>query len=398
METDRLQNGAVTPADYKIAWISDLGSIQRIQWDALAEPLDFPFLEWDWLRTLELSRSTVIETGWLPHHLTIWSGERLVAAAPLFIKGHSAGEFVFDHVWADVAERLNIAYFPKLVGMSPFTPMIGYRFLMAPDIDEAVMTRLMLNEIDGFCHQAGLSGVSFLFVEPDWGRRMLGYGFQKWQHLSFAWNNRRFNNFDDYLGRFNSNQRRNIRRERQALERQDIAIRVYTGDSIPSKFIPQMYSFYESTNDKFGPWGCKYLTPAFFDLVGDRFGDRLVLVAAFRNGDSHSPIGMSFLVRKKERLYGRYWGSQDEIPMLHFNACYYTPIEWAIGNGIRHFDPGAGGAHKIRRGFEAIPNHSLHRFTDERLQRIMVDHIDAVNRLEGEQIEKLNRQLPFANR
>lgn len=398
MESNRYQREAGAPADFKIAWVSDLGSIQRNQWDALAKPLAFPFLEWDWLRTLELSRSTVIETGWLPHHLTIWSGDRLVAAAPLYIKGHSAGEFVFDHVWADVAERMNIAYFPKLVGMSPFTPMIGYRFLMAPDIDETIMTRLMVKEIDEFCHQAGLSGVSFLFVEPVWGRRMLDFGFQKWQHLSFAWTNRDFQNFDGYLGRFNSNQRRNIKRERQALGRQGISIRVFTGDRIPAEFIPQMYSFYESTNDKFGPWGCKYLTPAFFNQVGDRFSDRLVVVAAFRNGNSQAPLGMSFLVRKKERLYGRYWGSRHEIPMLHFNACYYTPIEWAIDNGIRQFDPGAGGAHKIRRGFEAIPNHSLHRFTDERLQRIMVDHIDAINRLEGEQIDNLNRQLPFAKR
>ena len=398
METDRLQHQSDVSNHYKIDWISDLGSIQRSQWDALAKPLAFPFLEWDWLRTLELSKSTVPETGWLPHHLTVWKRDRLVAAAPLYVKGHSAGEFVFDHVWADVAQRLNIAYYPKLVGMSPFTPMIGYRFLMAPDQDESELTRLMLKEIDAFCIRAGLSGTSFLFVDPDWGRSMLDFGFQPWQHLSFAWTNRRFEDFDDYLAQFNSNQRRNIKRERRSLQRQGIAIRIYTGDEIPAAIIPRMFSFYERTNDKFGPWGCKYLTPDFFDLVGDRFADRLVVVAAFENGDEKNPVGMSFLVRKRERLYGRYWGSRQEIPMLHFNACYYTPIQWSIENGIRRFDPGAGGAHKIRRGFEAIPNHSLHRFYDERLQRIMRDHIGAINRMEGEQLNKLNRQLPLAKR
>jgi len=398
MESGRPQRGIVNPSSFRVAWISNLGSIRPHAWDALAKPLAYPFLEWNWLRTLELSQSTALETGWLPHHLTIWSGDRLVAAAPLYIKGHSAGEFVFDHVWADVAQRLNISYFPKLVGMSPFTPMIGYRFLMAPDVDETEMTHLMVTAIDDLCRRVGLGGVSFLFVDPSWGQRMRDFGFQKWQHLSFAWTNRRFRTFDDYLGRFNSNQRRNIKRERQAMKRQDITIEVYTGGDIPAEFIPRMYSFYESTNQKFGPWGCHYLNRSFFEMVGARFSDRLLMVAAFENHNRRLPVGMSFLVRKNDRLYGRYWGSRHEISMLHFNVCYYTPIEWAISNGIQYFDPGAGGAHKIRRGFEVVPNYSLHRFSDERLQRIMNQHIDAINRLEGEQADKLNRQLPLAKK
>jgi predicted N-acyltransferase len=334
----------------------------------------------------------------MPYHLTVWSGKRLIAAAPLYVKGHSAGEFVFDHMWADVAQRLNISYYPKLVGMSPFTPMVGYRFLMAPDVDEPDLTRLMVKAIDALCLQMGLSGVSFLFVDPRWGRQMQNFGFQPWQHLSFTWFNRQFQTFDDYLACFNSNQRRNIKRERHAMQDQDITLRVFTDKDIPDDIIPRMYRFYERTNDKFGPWGCKYLTPSFFEMVRSRFARRLVVVAAFRGVDREAPVGMSFLVRKNDQLYGRYWGCENDLPMLHFNACYYAPIEWAIRNGIQQFDPGMGGAHKSRRGFEAIPNHSLHRFSNERLQLVMDQHIGAINRLEGEQIEKVNRQLPFANR
>ena len=394
----RLRRENADPAQYRLEWITDLGSIPRADWDALAKALAYPFLEWNWLRALELSKSTTVETGWLPHHLVVRSDDRLVAAAPLFIKGHSAGEFVFDHIWADVAQKLNIAYFPKLVGMSPFTPMIGYRFLMAPGVDEATVTRMMIGEIDDLCRRIGLSGVSFLFVDPDWGRMMQGHGFTRWRHLSFAWTNRHFQGFDDYLQCFNANQRRNIKRERRALRRQGISLKVYSGEDIPTEFISRMYAFYERTNDKFGPWSCKYLTPEFFERIGSDFPGRLVLAAAFRGDDRRDPVGMSFLVRKGERLYGRYWGCAREVPMLHFNACYYEPIQWAIENGIQQFDPGAGGAHKIRRGFEAVANHSLHRFTDERLQMIMNRHIEAINRLEDQQIDALNQQLPFKKR
>ena len=205
MEIGRPHTGAVAPAHLKIKWISDLGAIERNQWDALAGSLTYPFLEWDWLRTLELSKSTCAQTGWVPYHLTVWSGERLVAAAPLYLKGHSAGEFVFDHIWADVAQRLNISYYPKLVGMSPFTPMVGYRFLMAPDVDENDITQLIINEIDDRCVRMGVSGVSFLFVDPRWGRYMRSFGFRHWQHLSFTWKNRQFQDFDGYLARLNSN-------------------------------------------------------------------------------------------------------------------------------------------------------------------------------------------------
>ncbi len=379
-------------------WIKSITEVDQRQWDALAQPLRTPFLEWEWLRQLEISKSTCAESGWLPHHLTIWSDDRLIAAAPLYLKAHSAGEFVFDHAWADVARRLRISYYPKLVGMSPFTPMIGYRFLIAPGENEEPLTRQMVVEIEQFSLQHGISGCSFLFVDPQWCQMMINQGFISWLHQSFAWQNAGYQSFDDYLAKFNSNQRRNIKRERRSIEQQGVDLQTFAGDDIPSSLFAAIFPFYERTNDKFGPWGCKYLKRRFFDGLADGYRRRLLFVAAFKRSSPESPVGLSLLVRKGDRLYGRYWGCLSEIRHLHFNACYYSPIEWAIANSIKWFDPGMGGYHKIRRGFSAIGNHSLHRFFDQRLEHVMKAHIEEINRLEQEHIDALNAERPFARK
>jgi predicted N-acyltransferase len=386
------------PSSYTISWVSNISEIDRAEWDALASALPTPFLEWDWLRLMEISGSTTAETGWLPHHLTVRSSRGLVAVAPMYVKGHSAGEFVFDHVWADVASRIGIEYYPKLVGMSPFTPMTGYRFLIAAGENESEITALIVAEIDRLCRSYKLSGSSFLFADPKWRHKLIKLGYFGWRHQSYAWRNHDFGSFDDYLAVFNTNQRRNIKRERKALEKQGVLVRTYTGEDIPRSFFPLMYRFYEGTNDKFGPWGCRYLTNSFFDGLYDHYRHRLMIVAAFGENGHEAPLGMSLLVTKGENLYGRYWGSARPVKSLHFNACYYVPIEWAIANHIKRFDPGAGGAHKIRRGFEAVPSFSLHRFYDPRLAKVMEMHIDELNRLEQAQIDNLNYELPFARR
>ena len=386
------------PSAYSFSWIQNIADIDCDEWDALAKPLPTPFLEWDWLRLMELSGSTTAEKGWLPYHLVVRRGAKLVGAAPMYIKGHSAGEFVFDHVWADVAARMGIEYYPKIVGMSPFTPMFGYRFMIAPGEDQRELTSAMVSEIDQLCRHHHLSGSSFLFVDPQWYRQMRQQGYFGWQHQSYAWLNNGFKSFDDYLAVFNSNQRRNIKRERKELEKQGILLKMLTGDRIPRNLFPLMYRFYEHTNAKFGPWGCRYLTPSFFEGLYEHFRHRLVFFAAYDSLEPSLPVGMSMLVTKGKQLYGRYWGSARLIHSLHFNACYYAPIEWAINNGIRRFDPGAGGAHKIRRGFTAVPSYSLHRFSDPRMLQIMQNHIDEINRLEQEQIDALNNELPFARR
>ncbi len=383
---------------YRIHWIQKISDIEPTDWNGLLRPESPPFLEWEWLRLMETSGSTSPEKGWMPCHLVVRHGERLVAAAPLYLKAHSAGEFVFDHVWVDVARRLGVSYYPKLVGMSPFTPATGYRFLVAGDQDEPAMLRGMTDAIEGFCTANRLSGCSFHYVDPRWRASMEALGYRPWMQQSFSWTNAGYGSFEEFLGRFKANQRRNIRRERRAMSDQGISLAVLEGDEIPEAFFPQMYRLYSKTNDQFGVWGCKYLTPEFFSSLHGSFRHRLVTVAAFNGDEGRLPVAQSLLLRKGDRLWGRYWGTFRDANALHFNACYYRPIEWAIDRGVRTFDPGIGGAHKVRRGFEAVANHSLHRFFDPRLQQVMDLHIEESNRHESRNIDAINEEIPFARR
>ncbi|HTL89906.1 MAG TPA: GNAT family N-acetyltransferase [Leptolyngbya sp.] len=378
-----------------IAWINKISEIPQSAWDALAIPLKTPFFEWDWLHNMETSGSTTARSGWMPNHLTVWRDRQLIAIAPLYIKGHSYGEFVFDHQWADLAERLGVQYYPKLLGMSPFTPAEGYRFLIAPGEDEDELTEMMVGAIDQFCVRNRISGCNFLYVDPEWRTVMERHGFSAWLHHGFVWSNQNYQTFDDYLQAFNANQRRNIKRERKAVTNAGLQFKTLAGEEIPKSLFPQMYEFYSDTCDKFGWWGSKYLTKKFFEQLQTTYRHRVVFFAAYAEGNEQRPIGMSFCLTKGDRLYGRYWGCTEEIDCLHFDACYYSPIEWGINNKIQIFDPGAGGRHKKRRGFPAVPNHSLHRFYSSRLSQILRSHIEQINDLEQQEIDAINQELPF---
>jgi uncharacterized protein len=379
---------------YSINWITNIAEIPQQEWDNLAKPLKTPFLEWEWLNNLETSGSAKNITGWQPCHLTIWQNRQLIAAAPLYIKNHSYGEFVFDHQWAELAHRLGISYYPKLIGMTPFTPVEGYRFLISPSENEEQIMQIMMTTIDNFCQKNNLGGCHFLFVDPQWKTKFERHGFIAWLHHSYIWGNKNFQSFDDYLQVFNANQRRNIKRERKAIIKADLEIKVFQGEEILPAFFPLIYRFYSNTCDKFY-WGSKYLTRQFFEQLYPNYLDRVILFVAFTKDNPDNPIGMSFCIHKNDQLYGRYWGSFEEYDCLHFEACYYQPIEWAISQNIQLFDPGAGGQHKKRRGFPATPNHSLHRFYNPRMTQILHAYIEEINQMEQEEIEEINQDLPF---
>ncbi|MEL6137631.1 MAG: GNAT family N-acetyltransferase [Cyanobacteria bacterium J06628_6] len=381
-------------SQYRVRWVNKIQTIPQSVWDAMAKPLQTPFFEWTWLQNLEASGSAIADAGWLPNHLTLWQNDRLVAAAPLYLKGHSYGEFTFDHQWAELAERLGIRYYPKLLGMSPFTPVEGYRFLIAAGEDEAVLTRLMVQAIDEFCDRNQISGCNFLYVDSEWQAQMEQLGFTAWLHHSYIWQNNGYQTFDDYLAQFNANQRRNIKRERKSVTKAGLHFQVHTGDDITPTLCDQVYAFYSDTCDKFGWWGSKYLTRQFFQQLHPDWCDRTVIFAAYTESGP-APVGLSFCQVKGDQLYGRYWGAFEDYNHLHFNACYYEPIEWAIANGIQRFDPGAGGRHKKRRGFPATPNISLHRFYHPTLQQILTDYISRINASENEEIEAINQNLPI---
>lgn len=382
-------------SNYSVQWSDQISQIPQTAWDALAIPLKTPFLEWCWLHNMESSHSVTANTGWLPNHLTLWRDNVLIGAAPLYIKGHSQGEFVFDHQWADLADRIGVHYYPKLLGMSPLTPAEGYRFLIAPGEDEEEITAVMVREIDDFCVRHNISGCHFLYVDPQWQLVLEKQGFTPWLHHSYIWQNDGFASFEDYLKMFNANQRRNIKRERKAVETAGLKLQAVTGEEIPQSLFPLMYEFYSDTCDKFGWWGSKYLTKRFFESLYLNYRHRVVFFSAHNQQSTSQPLGMSFCLFKDDRLYGRYWGSFQEIDCLHFDACYYTPIEWAISRKIQIFDPGAGGRHKQRRGFPATPNHSLHRFYHNHLGQLLRRYISQVNHHEAQQITAINADLPF---
>ncbi len=382
-------------SNYSVRWTNRIDDVSEAEWNELALPLETPFLEWEWLHDIEASGSTTANTGWLPNHLLVRRHEKLVAAAPLYLKGHSYGEFVFDHQFADLAYRLGIEYYPKLLGMSPFTPATGYRFLIAPEEDEEELTGLMVNEIDKFCDRNNISGCHFLYVDPNWRPILERQGFISWMHHSYVWQNHGFQTFDDYLKAFNANQRRNIKRERKAVTKAGIRMETYNGDEIPHTMFGRMYRFYSDHCDRFGFFGSKYLTRSFFENLYHNYRHRVLFVAAYDENDPRDPIAMSFCVAKGNNLYGRYWGSDRDIDSLHFEACYYMPIQWGIEHNIQSFDPGAGGRHKKRRGFPAQANHSLHRFYNQRLTKILHPYIQEYNEMERREIDLINEELPF---
>lgn len=389
--------GKKTNSSYTIRWHEKISEIPQSSWDEMALPLQTPFLEWEWLHNLETSGSVNPRAGWQPCHLTVWKNNLLVAAAPLYIKGHSYGEFVFDHQWADLAYRLGLQYYPKLLGMTPFTPAVGYRFLVSEGENELLITEMMASAIDHFCIKNNLSGCNFLFVDPQWQGIISQFGYSAWMHHSYIWSSNNFNSFDDYLKMFNSNQRKNIKRERKVVEKAGLNLKTLVGEEIEHYLYPYIYRFYSSTCDKFY-WGSKYLTKKFFEQLYPVYSHRLMLVVAYRNDNNHLPVGMSFCVYKGENLYGRYWGCLEEYDSLHFETCYYKPIEWAIAQGIQMYDPGAGGSHKRRRGFPATANYSMHRFYNPRMNSILNHYIDEINRGTEEEIRAINDELPFSKK
>jgi predicted N-acyltransferase len=386
------------PRSCTIRWLSRIDQVPSAAWNALVGAGDAPFLEWEWLRQLERSGCASASKGWHPRHLTLWEGKRLVAAAPLYLKTHSDGEFVFDAVWAELAIRLGLRYYPKLVGMSPFTPLEGYRFLLTPDYKAASLNRMLLEAIDRLALEQGLSGVSFLFAEPSWSADVSLRAFIAWQHPGFVWENRACDSFDDYLKPFKTNQRRNIRRERRRMKQQGLVVHALSGDQIPPEFAKLMHRCYLQTNARYGPWAAHYLNRGFFEGIFTTCRKRLLLMSACEAKRPDACIGAALLLTKGERLYGRYWGSLRHADALHFNLCYYGPIDWAIGRGIRVFDPGLGGHHKVRRGFRATGTFSWHRFYDPRLHRLVQHYIDQLNVRTNRYIEALQKALPFASK
>jgi predicted N-acyltransferase len=344
-----------------------VGEVAPAEWDALVGEQSSPFVEHAWLDALEETGCVGGDSGWLPAHLTLWRGDKLVAASPSYVKANSEGEFVFDWGWADAAHRAGIRYYPKIVVAVPFTPATGDRVLVAPGEDRALAVGILASAARDWMKRIKASSVHVLFPREDEARAWEKSGYLRRDGFQFHWFRSGARTFDDYLARFSSKQRNQIKREIRGVESAGLVVRTLTEREHTAEVARTLHGFYASTISKHGMWGRMYLTVRFFERIVERFRDRLacVLASDARTGDA---VAGAFNVARGSRLYGRYWGARTEVPFLHFVVCYYAGVRFAIERGLDVFEPGAGGEHKRVRGFVPTLTHSAHWIADPRLR------------------------------
>ncbi len=372
----------------EIELLEGVSALPAAAWNALVAD-ESPFLEWEWLASLEQSGCVGPDTGWQPRPLVLRDGPRLLAACPLYVKAHSEGEFVFDWSWAEAAERAGIRYYPKLLVGVPFTPVSGARFLVAAGEDREARIRELARALRELCDGSALSGVHVNFCREAETRALEGRDFQLRVGFQYHWHNPGYAGFDDYLERFRSKRRNQIRRERRALAESGTRIEVHHGDAIPDAWFGPLFRCYAANVDAH-TWGRRYLNQRFFELLRQRFRSRLTTVVARQGGEI---VAATTNVQKGDVLYGRYWGALRPLRHLHFNVCYYAAIEHCIQNRIGRFEPGAGGDYKFLRGFDARPTWSLHYLAEPRLARAVGEFLTR----EREQARRVLAQLQAAS-
>jgi uncharacterized protein len=346
-------------------------------WDRLFqhEPaLATPFVRHAFLDALESSGSAAPRSGWRPRHLTLWRGERLVAAAPAYAKDGSDGDFGRDWGWAAAAERAGIPYYPKLVLTVPFTPATGRRLLVAAGEDRPAAARALVAGARALALEERLRSVHVLFPQDDEAALLAEAGLARRVDYQYHWRNAGYRDPADFLARFSSKRRNTIKRERAAPAQQGIAIRTVRGDELaadPRGWAKAMFDLHRASVDKMA-WGMRWVNRAFYERVLAAMPDALEIVEARRGG---ALVAAAFNVASAARLYGRYWGCREEHPFLHFNVCLYHSVDECIRRGVEAFEGGAGGEHKLSRGFEPALTNSAHLFLDARLDAPIRRHL-----------------------
>jgi predicted N-acyltransferase len=367
-----LGNGSVRSM-IEVSTHAAIAEIAERDWESLRQADDPPFSSWAFLDALERTGCAAPDRGWTPFHITLRKDGRLFAAAPAYLKDNSEGEFVFDYAWAQFAEaRLGVAYYPKLVVGVPFTPASGRR-LLCGDAESGEARAAFASALTELVERLDLSSAHVLFPTEE---ECTAYGANGLVHrygMQYHWRNIGYSTFDDFLGRFSSKRRNQIRREVRGPREQGILLEALSGRDLSPDVVDAVYEFYLSTVDKYF-WGRRYLNRDFFHEVCSRIPDAVLVVLA-RDASSRRPIASAFNLVGKDALYGRYWGALEERPFLHFNVCYYRGIEECIARGLSLFEPGAGGDHKLARGFEPTVTHSAHHLAERRLDAAVRDFV-----------------------
>ncbi|MFK8043663.1 GNAT family N-acetyltransferase [Congregibacter sp.] len=370
--------------------LSSVADVPATEWNALCRT-DYPFLRHGFLLGLEQADCTTPAAGWTPAHLRLKDEQRTLAILPSWLKSHSYGEYVFDWAWADAWRRMGLEYYPKLVTAVPFTPATGPRLLHAQDLDPAVIWATLKQHMPELAVSLGASSWHVLFPQEQDANALAAAGLHTRHQVQFHWYNRGYSDFDDFLSTFSSRKRKSLRKERRRVEEQGLSLSMRNGTELSEEDWSVFHRFYQMTYAKRSGHG-GYLTRDFFMETAAGMGDQVVMVLAYLGQQA---VAGALYFRSSDTLYGRYWGCEREFDCLHFEACYYRGIEYCIEHGLRRFDPGAQGEHKIQRGFRPVQTWSNHWIADPQLSAAVGDFTRQEEAHIDQYISQAASLLPF---
>ncbi|MGE0847088.1 MAG: GNAT family N-acetyltransferase [Flavobacteriaceae bacterium] len=374
-----------------------IAGIEAARWNACAAESESqetpanPFVTHEFLACLEESGCVGAHSGWHPAHLALDDGaEGVSGCVPAYVKSHSQGEYVFDAGWADAFERAGGDYYPKIQVSVPFTPVNGPRLLAGPGAGADTRRDALLGGLAALCEQANASSVHVTFADAADCEAMQRAGFLMRSDIQYHWFNDGYADFDAFLATLASRKRKTIRRERRAATDAGIAFRHLRGGEIGEREWDAFFAFYMDTGSR--KWGRPYLNRAFFSLLGERMGERVLLILAEVEG---VPVAGALNLIGADTLYGRYWGTTVDQPFLHFETCYYQAIDFAIAHGLACVEAGAQGPHKLARGYRPVITRSGHFIRHPGLRRAVADYLEAERPAVEHDAAELARHLPF---
>ncbi len=376
------------------ALISNMNEVSRDAWNAL-DGTQPPFLRHEFLSALEKHRCVGEATGWTPQHMLLFDADnRLVGAVPQYLKHNSYGELVFDWAWADAFQRNGLRYYPKLVVAIPYTPASGPRLLISPGAEREAVANALVQLLIENAQRQQLSSLHCLFPHEQDRSVLASQGLLVRMGCQFHWHNNNYRDFDDFLARLTASKRKKIRRERRTVAESGITLRRLHGEQLTETQWQAVHRHYVSTFERLG--GYATLSLAFFQEISCTLPGQLLVILA-EHPDAHNglPVASAICFRDADTLYGRHWGCDARFENLHFEACYYQGLEYCIEHGLRRFDPGAQGEHKISRGFLPTPTWSCHWIAHPEFRLAIEDFLHHETRGMEHYIESLGEHCPF---
>jgi predicted N-acyltransferase len=365
--------------------VESLGGIDAPSWNRFTD--GNPFLRHEFLHALIDTGCACAKTGWQPQILVLERDGELAGAMPLFLKSHSYGEYVFDWAWADAYARHGLEYYPKLLGAVPFSPVTGTRVLAANDADRALLVGKALDLAKG------VSSLHVLFPVGEEAQLLQSHGMLLRRTVQFHWRNEGYTDFDDFLSRLAHQKRKNLKQERRKVREAGVRFRWLRGNEIRREHWEFFSKCYRSTYR--AHHSTPYLNLAFFLRIGESLPEHTLLILAERDG---VPIGGAFNLYTPTTLYGRYWGSLEYVPLMHFEACYYQAIDFAIAQKLDTFEGGAQGEHKLFRGLLPVETVSAHWLAHPQFSRAIEDYLERETEGIAKYVNELNEHSPFKQR